>query len=134
MIENSVGTNMFRNLYAEVDGERKDLTRDGDVSCANFVSTVLHRFDLIKEPHVTVRGTERDMKNSGWEEIGEPRKGCVLVWEAADFGAGEKHPHIGFYIGEESAVSTQNGRPAIHNWTFDGKRAVERMYWHEKLG
>ncbi len=135
-IRNSLDTQMFRNLWAEVDGIKKDLTEDGNLSCALFVSSLLGIFKLIKEPHATVDGTLRDLAETGWQEIKEPRVGCILVWAKIDFreNLGE-HRHIGFYVGNNRAVSndSKEGCPREHGYLFDGSRQIEKIFWHPKL-
>lgn len=141
VIENSVGSNLFRNFYARVNGQEQDIMRDGQLSCAFFVSSVLAIFDLIERVHGTVAGTVRDLKNSGWQKIKKPKPGAVLVWEKSDFGGdGEYHKHLGFYIGAGQAVSNsyQTGQPEKHHWRFGKKngrpkRQIEAIYWHKKL-
>jgi len=64
-IENSVGSKMFRNLYAKVNGKNKDITENGNLSCALYVSSLLYLFKLIKDIHATVSGTLGDLKRSG---------------------------------------------------------------------
>jgi len=134
MVEKSVGARMFRNLFAEVSGKKQDITENGILSCAYFVSSILVIFDLIKKIHATVGGTVKDMKKCGWKEIKRPRKGSVLVWEAKDFD-GEHHQHIGFFIGDKQAVSNSYRKrvPVIHHWTFKGERKIEAIFWHQKL-
>lgn len=139
-IENSVGTNMFRNLWADVDGVRKDILDDGDLSCAQFVSGILYLFDLITTRHSTVTGTVKDMENNGWKKISEPEIGSVLVWEKISFPDGSEHAHIGFYIGDNEAISNSPRlkSPQKHHWTFgeQGKpnfRAVSAIYTSDKL-
>jgi len=34
IVRNSIGSNLFRNLYAEVNGQRQDITNNGELSCA----------------------------------------------------------------------------------------------------
>lgn len=132
MIQNSVGTNMFRTLYALVDGKKQDILRQGDLSCAYFVSSILLRFSLITSVHATVDGTERDLKLSGWKHIKAPKVGCIIVWEAAVGARGELHKHIGFYIGKGNAISndSKKGSPSVHAYTF---RKVKELYWNTKL-
>lgn len=139
MVRNSVGAKLFRNLYATINGKRRDLTENGKLSCAVFVSSVLRHFGLVAEPHATVAGTVKDMKASGWGRIRTPRAGCVLVWEEVPCDRA-KHAHIGFYVGKRTAVSNSARRraPALHHWTYgsrDGEpvRRIEAMYWHRKL-
>ena len=135
-----IRTNMFRNLYAKVDGVEQDILKDGDRSCAVFVSSILHHLQLIQEPHATVPGLVRDMEKSGWEEIQNPKEGAVLVWEEQLQASGEMHPHAGFYVGNEEAISNswQQKQPMVHHYTYgeeEGKpiRPIAAMYWHPKL-
>lgn len=132
MIHNSVGTNLFRNLYALVNGKRADIMRNGDLSCAYFVSFVLKGFSLIKSVHGTVDGTIKDLKSSGWKRIKTPKQGCVVVWESLIDKSGESHKHIGFYIGDGNAVSnnSQKGSPQIHSYN---QRKVSELYWNATL-
>lgn len=142
VIRNSVGTKMFRNFYMTIEGKKMDATRDGEVSCAYFVSNVLHMFSrlkLIREPHLTVTSTVKDLMENGWKEIAKPRVGAVLVWEKK-LAAGSTNAHIGFYVGDDMAVSNLYTRksPGKHHWTFggsDGKpaRKVEMILWHDAL-
>jgi hypothetical protein len=134
-IKNSVGSLLFRNLYANVDDKKTDITENGNLSCAVFVSSILFLFKLINDTHANVGSTIKDLLNSNWIEIKEPKLGCVLVWEEKDFGTGGQHKHIGFFIGEEKAVSnnSQYGYPTEHDWKeYDG-RNIELILWHPKL-
>jgi hypothetical protein len=79
VIKNSVGSKMFRNFYAEVNGKPTDIMKNGDVSCAFFASSILVLFKLIKETHGTVDSTINDLKESGWLEIKKPKAGSVLI-------------------------------------------------------
>ena len=134
VIKNSVGTKMFRNFYIRTDGNKEDITRRGELSCAYFVSSVLIMFGLIEKIHLTVDELIKEMKNCGWKRIKNPRKGSVLVWEAKKFGD-EQHKHIGFFIGNTKAISNNYKKraPTIHHWTFKRKRKVEAIFWHKKL-
>lgn len=134
VIENSVGTNMFRNFYAKVNGRKTDVTIDGVRSCAFFVSAILMIFGLIKEVHRTYQRVVEDMEESGWYRIKKPRIGAVLVWERKKMG-GKWFGHIGFYIGRREAVSNSTPArvPKRHHWTFDGKRKVKEIWWHRRL-
>lgn len=106
-IENSIGSNQYRNLYFEINGEERDIMKDGELSCALFVSSILHRFKLISSLHATVSGTEKDLFKSVWEEIEDLREGAVIIWSELDFN-GEKHGHIGFYWNGETAISNSS--------------------------
>ena len=141
IIKNSVGSKIFRNFYAEVDGKRTDIMKNGNLSCAWFVSSLLYLFKLMKDAHATVDGTIKDLKKSGWKKIKKPKIGSILIWEKIDFGNKDFHKHIGFYIGNNKAISTSNskkGQPIIHNWTYGIKRnkpirKVEAIFWNKKI-
>lgn len=136
MIKNAVGSKLFRNLYADVRGERQDILRDGDLSCAYFVAMVLHQFDLIQEPHATVAGLVRDLRQSGWVETDKVVPGSVVIWEEQAQKGGERHAHSGFALSPMSAVShsDQERMPVEHHITFgqnpDGspKRKIVAVY------
>lgn len=138
VIKNSVGSRMFRNLYASVAGVTTDVSRDGQLSCAFFVSSVLTMLALIKSSHATVTSTVQDLRESGWQEIPtntqEPPVGSVIVWEKIDFGGNNLHGHIGFYIGNNTAISNDEatGVPATHPW-LSTKRKIEFIFYHPKL-
>lgn len=133
MIKNSIGSKSFRNAYAMVNDKKTDITKNGDSSCALFVSSILVIFKLIKEIHVTVNGTLKDMKKNGWQEIKEPREGCILIWKEKE--TGEKHKHIGFYIGNDKAVSNnaQKRYPTKHKWDIYNGRKLEAIFWNPKI-
>lgn len=139
VIKNSLGANLFRNLFALVDGDRQDILKNGELSCAFFASAILLQFGLIKEGHTVVAGLIKDLENSDWEKIPEPRPGAVLIWEPQEFDGGI-HSHCGFYISADQAISnnTTTGVPARHHWTFGQKngqpiRKITAIYWHLKL-
>ncbi len=132
-IENSVGTKMFRNVFV-MDGQEKDITENGELSCAVFVSFVLKIFDLISTPHATVKSTIKDMMENGWKEAEKPQKGDVLVWEKKKIG-GSTNEHIGFYIGNQKAVSNNYKKraPVVHHYTYNGKRKIIKIYAQKKI-
>ncbi|MDP3004294.1 MAG: hypothetical protein Q8N43_02195 [Candidatus Azambacteria bacterium] len=141
VVKNSVGSKMFRNSYAKINDKKTDILQDGMLSCAFFVSSILVLFKLIKEIHGTVDGTVRDLEQSGWQKIKKPKIGSVIVWEKIDFGNKNFHKHIGFYIGNNKAISTNSfkkGRPVIHHWTYGIKRnkpvrKIEAIFWNKKI-
>lgn len=135
VIKNSVGSNLFRNFYMQSNGARTDVLRDGDLSCAFYVSAILKLFELIEEVHSEVDATVEDLERSGWSEIAEPQPGSVLVWESKQGDSGEWHRHVGFYIGDKQAVnnSPEQRVPVVSHWTFEGKRTAEQIYWRDDL-
>lgn len=138
-IRNSLGSKIFNNLWAEADGEKTDILNDGRKSCGYFVSGILLWFGLIKERHATVQGTIRGMKSAGWEESSNPKLGDILHWEK-ELGNGEINEHLGFYMGEEKAISTSAKEQTVveHHWTYgeeagQPKRRVIAIYSHPRL-
>jgi hypothetical protein len=128
----SVGSRSFRKLFYRIDGKEVEILRDGDLSCAFFVSSVLVVFGLMGVLHTTVTGTVRDLRRRGWKDIPRPRTGAVIVWGPKKFRSGETHRHIGFYLGEGKVVSNSSARksPRVHAWDF---RPVEHVLFNEKL-
>ncbi len=136
VIKNSTNSKMFRNAYAKVNGKKKDILRNGDLSCAYYVSSILTIFKLIKTPHTTVQSTIKDMQKNGWYEIKRPRNGCVLLWGEKYFKkSDETHSHIGFYIGKQKAISNSSnkGVPTIHTYKKHNGRILEKIFWHSNL-
>lgn len=133
VIRNSPGTEMFKNVYAEVNGEYKDITDNGDLSCAFFVSSVLVIFGLIGEIHMTVRSTIREMKRSGWIDTNDPKEGDVVIW-GEEFSNQEKHMHIGFFLNEERAISnSKNKKHPIEHPLELNDRKVEMFMTNESF-
>lgn len=121
---------MFRSFFVEQDGKKFDALENGVLSGAFFVSSVLKIFDLIKNAHGTVESTIKDLEESEWKNIKKPRIGSAIVWEKMDFD-GDEHMHIGFYAGDNSAISHnyKKGYPTRHDWQFDGQRKITAIYW-----
>ncbi len=147
-IENLVkGENyLFRNFFVEKEGVVKDSLEDGKNSCAVMVSQILYSFNSLLEflgkkhwvkfIHLTVDSTEKDMLGNGWYEVSDLKPGAVLIWEKKDGRNGEPHNHIGFYMGDNSAISNSSkdtGFPWKHHVTYNGTRKVEKIYWHPDL-
>ncbi len=131
---------MFRNVYALVDDAEMDITGDGRWSCAFFVSVVLYANKLIGDMHTGVAGLEEDLKANGWQETKDLKEGAVIVWEPqkGNFvpGIGEMHSHLGFFVGNDRAVSNssdETGVPKEHHITYNGARKIERIWWHSDL-
>jgi hypothetical protein len=133
MIENSVGTKMFRNLYVKISNKKVDATDNGRLSCAFFVSSILYLSRLIKKPHGTVSSTIKDLLDSDWIKIKKPKVGGVIVWENIQW-KDESHKHIGFCVAENEAVSTnwQKGVVTRHPLNND-KRKIEAIFWNKRL-
>ena len=130
LIHNSIGSNLFRNFYVETAERGKfDALDDGSNSCAFYVSAVLVIFKKISGIHGTIDSTIKDLKESGWTEVSEPREGDVIVWEAKKFDDGLKE-HIGFSIGNGKAISMSwtKKTPIEHSDTFDSKRKIINIF------
>lgn len=127
VIENSVGSNTYRNSYALVDGEERDILMDGKLSCAFYVSSILLMFGLIKEIHSTVSGTERDLVSNGWQKVDSYEQGDVIFWEELE-GENGRHGHVGFFWKDGLAVSNDSlsGRPIKHDLLFGSGGQAER--------
>lgn len=137
LVKNSVGAQNFRQLYALVDGEKKEILENGNLACAYFVSSVLVIFKWLTEMHATVEGTVRDLEKNGWQKITEPKIGAVLVWAKNENG----HGHIGFFLGEDFAVSnnSETGQIIAHHYTYgemsgQPQRRLEAIYWNPQFG
>ena len=135
VVKNSINSNLFRNFYAIIDGEKKDIMRNGELSCAFYVSSILTLFKFIKEAHVTVDSTVEDLKESGWNVVEEPEIGSILIYEKVDFGNNDIHKHIGFFVGNDEAISNnfKLGFPVNHSWNFNGTRKVNLILWNPKI-
>jgi hypothetical protein len=121
-VHDSVGSRMFRHLYAlDEQGKRSDILQDGRLGCAYYVAFILYHFQLVKQPHATVASTVKDMEESGWTIVEAPEIGDVLLWEpSVEHVEDESHEHLGFYVGNERAVSNSSSTGEIveHDWTF----------------
>ena len=152
MIRNSSkGENhMFRNLYITLDGEERDALANGALGCGVLVSSILYlqnsSLEFLKKQrwisftHASIISTERDMEQNGWVRIPEVREGAIITWEARKGREvpvyGDMHPHMGFYIGNDRAVSNGSNStlmPEEHHITYDGTRSIVRIWWHPAL-
>src|SRR3989344_2481781 len=133
MIENSVGTKMFQTFYAQVAGTKTNVVEGGKLSCAFYVTSVLVIFGLIQRIHGTVVPTLQDLKESGWREVKKPRPGSVVVWKEAGHIAPISQRHIGFYLGDDTAVSNNHklGYPCKHSMNHLD-REVDLILWNKK--
>ena len=133
VINNSINSNMFKEVYAKIDGRTVDVTRQGELSCAFFVSSILKMFNVAEGSHATVKSTVEDLEKSKWQKTETPSTGDVVVWKAIKFPNGEEHEHIGFVIGKNEAISNDfvSGTPQKHRFdqTPDGtKRQIDAVY------
>lgn len=116
-----------------------NILKNGELSCAYFVSSILSMLNLIDRIHCTVDGVVENLEKYNWKKIRKLKKGCILVWEEEKFGK-EIHKHIGFYLGNNKAISNSSKKkfPTKHHFTFGTiggkpKRNIVAMYWNKEL-
>ncbi len=143
LIEASVGSTMFQNFWANVNGKKTDITRGGRVSCSFYVSSILKLFNLTQEVQVTVNRLKRDLDESGWYEIKRPKKGCVVFWLAKPADAerikkdkGAYQPmvsHCGFFVGNGMSITNEGDVSMAPQKLPLLYRPVEKYLWHDAL-
>lgn len=135
IIRNSVGSNLFRNLYVHTDDKGDfDALDDGNNSCAFFVSAILVLFKKVHDIHGTIESTVKDLQESGWVEVKKPQPGDVIVWEKRQFKDGI-YEHVGFSIGNGRAISTSlvQKTPVEHDQNFESeKRRIIQIFRYPK--
>jgi len=119
-IKASQGSRMFQRLYVLENNKKKDVLKNGELSCAYYVSSILKIFDLISQPHATIRSTIRDMRQNGWRPTKKLKSGNILVWQEKKFADGTIHQHLGFYLDQDKAIShrPEKKMPIIHHFTY----------------
>ena len=140
----------FQNFYITIDGVERDALNGGSLACGTVVSSVLYlqnsTLEFLKKPrwiaftHANVPAAEKDMEACGWHQIDEVREGAIITWEAREGTDvpvyGNMHLHMGFYIGNDRAVSNGSNStlmPEEHHYTYDGARKILRIWWHPEL-
>jgi len=120
MIKDSQGSQMFQRLYVLENNQKKDILKNGELSCAYYVSSILKIFDLISQPHATVKSAIKDLLKNDWRETKKLKPGNVLVWEEKRFPDGTINQHIGFYLSQNKAISHrfEKKTPIIHHFTY----------------
>lgn len=131
----AIGSKQYQHLYV-TNYKKRDIVEGGKISCAYFLSSILHNLELIRTAHATVESTIEDMVKSGWREITEPKPGSILLWEKNKNG----HRHIGVYTKKKRAISNSEKKltPVEHDWHFGGEgsktyRQIEKIFWHDAL-
>jgi len=128
MIKNSVGSNMFRNLYViDEQGNQFDATENGNKSCAIYVTAILKLFDKIDRLHSTASGTYKYISSSiNWSKTDKPIMGDLVFWDKTDSSTG----HVGFFLDNNTAISNidSTGNPQNHMLTMhDGRKPLS--FW-----
>lgn len=131
LIKNSLGSKFFRSIYFFVNDKSEDILKNGDLSCAFYVSIILKILGLINTIHTTVNSTIKDLENSSWYKIDKPRFGAVILWDYKKRG---KNLHLGFYLNKNKAVSNSSKfkSPQIHNIYYEN-RPIKAIYFHKEL-
>lgn len=148
MIRNAaLGENhIFQNFYITIDGVERDALNGGSLACGTFVSSLLYlqnsTLEFLKKPrwiqftHANVPAVEKDMESCGWHQNDDLREGAVITWETKPGVDGTPHLHMGFYLGNDRAVSNGSNStlmPEKHHFTYDGTRQIIRRWWHSAL-
>jgi len=112
---------------------RKRYFKNGELSCAYYVSCILKIFNLIDSkisPHSTVSGIIKNMMDNGWSATKKLTLGNILVWEKKS-----GHEHLGFYLGKDNAISNCSNKktPIIHHYTYNNKRKIIKILTHEMI-
>jgi len=130
LIENSISTKIFRNNYFLIDGKSKDILKNGELSCAFYISSILYLLKLVKDIHTTVQGTLKDLEESGWYKINKPKKGAIVLWDKDEEG----HYHLGFYWNNKKAVSNVSSKksPNFHPIKYKNRKILA-FYFHKEL-
>lgn len=114
------------------DGITQTVFADSGVASAYHVSSILNSLQLsLGEIRLNILDILADLEVSAWERTKTLSKGAVVVWEPYSYVSGKPRQHIGFYIGNDRAVSNISDAhiPTEHDVYFrDEKRhlIVER--------
>lgn len=135
-INNSIDSIMFRNLWIKDGDTEIDVLENGKLSCAVYVTSILVLYGLIDGLHATVKKTIECLEKFGWEKIkrSEIEPGDIIVWNKRIDKNGKRHGHIGFFIGNDSAVSNSMESKKIvqHGWDYGGKRKIVAVWRWKK--
>jgi hypothetical protein len=135
---------MFSEGYAKVNGKISNILNNGEVACAFYVTAILSMFDvkLIEHTHTMTSKTVADLERSNWQRVEQPEPGDIIIWgpKTKPDTDGLNHDHIGFYVGNERAVTNdfrranrdQGGLPREIDWLYrdhpDGQRPLKAIY------
>lgn len=128
---------MFQEFYIN----NKDILNQGSVWCAYFVSNLLKQFNLTPVGRANVDRVIVDLEKKWWSHLPvttdakQIPAGSILVREASHGETYNKmHKHIGFYIGDEQAISNNSIHftglvnagfvPVQHHRTYNNTRNI----------
>ncbi|MCX7589549.1 MAG: hypothetical protein N2Z85_01245 [Patescibacteria group bacterium] len=137
LIKNSLNSKFFRSIYFfdYQNKKSKDILKNGDLSCAFYVSIILKILGLINNVHTTVNSTILDLEKSGWHKIDKPKFGSVILWDyKKSKNRKNQHMHLGFYLNKNKAVSNSSKlkSPQIHDLYYE-QRPIKSFYFHKEL-
>jgi hypothetical protein len=148
MIRNAAkGENhLFQSFFIAIDGMEQDALRGGALGCGTVASSILYlqnpMLEFLKRPrwlsftHANVAAVEKDMEQNGWYGVDDLREGAVIVWEPLAGADSTLHLHMGFYLGDDMAMSNGSNStlmPKIHPVNADEGRKIIRIWWHPEL-
>jgi len=134
MIKNSPGTRLFNSIFIKFKNTGKilDILKNGEYSCAFFVSGILTLLKYLNSPHATVKSIREALIKKKWKRTrkGPVQPGDVLIWEEMIFPDGTKNQHIGFALNKKQAVSTNYKKRKVvkHHITFNNKRKIVEVF------
>jgi len=133
-INGSEGTEMFRQVYALQEGETIDITQDGMLSCAVYVSGVLVMTPCLDQMAATVASLESCLKRCGWQATEVPSPGSVFIWAKALQADGGEHEHAGFVLDARWGMShSDSERIPVKHKLLSADRIVRTYYSHPLL-
>jgi hypothetical protein len=117
MIRNAPDTRLFRSLFVQYQdsGKIKDVTNDGEYSCAFFVSGLLTLAGYLPRPHGTVKGLRYKLGELSYSEVPpeERQAGDIIFWEKMKFPDGSENEHVGFVLDHDRAISTSYKKQCV---------------------
>lgn len=152
MIQNSVWSSLWKHLYiTKENGNTQDILQDGNVSCAYFVSCILKTFGLCGASFANVKSLQKHLLEYWWQSIpkgtvpDQITRWSIIIREAKEWSNKEdiywnhknSHYHIGFYMGNEQAISNMSDAfvsewveprtPQIHHFTYQDTRPIHSI-------
>ena len=130
-IQDSVNSKDYKNFFICRTNEKVDVLKNGQLSCAFFVSSILKRFNLIDHAYCTVQTTIKKLK-AQWREIDlkDIQVGDIILWDKKKQGDTGSHFHLGFYVGNGKAISNSwyKKSPRKHAYNYNGRRKILKIF------
>jgi hypothetical protein len=131
-IYSAVGSELFRHIFVrDQTGKEFDALKDGRLSCAYVVSSILALHGLIDRPHATVTTTIKKMQEAGWYKVDAPNPGDIVYWPPD----ADNTTHLGFYFEKNTyfSNSSRKRRPVFHKMKLRDGRLPDAYYTHKLL-